>query len=271
MGKLDGKIALITGGGSGIGRATALLFASEGARLAVVDRAEDNARVVAAEITQGGGEAIAIVADVSKAADTERMVAETVGRFGRLDILYNNAGIGFARRTHLLTEEEWDRTIDVDLKGVFLGCKYALPELMKRGGAILSTASVAGIEGFRQMAAYCAAKAGVILLTKSLAMDYAEHGIRVNCICPGSIETPLYESGFDNLTPEKRARAHQMFAAMHLLGRAGSPEEIARAALFLCSQDASFITGQAVVVDGGYSTGHRMGFGPINPTVRRPN
>ena len=153
MGKLDGKIALITGSGSGIGRATALVFAAEGAKVAVVDRAGDNARAVAAEIAKGGGEAVAIVADVSKGADTERMVAETVGRFGRLDILYNNAGIGFARRTHLLTEEEWDRTIDVDLKGVFLGCKYALPELMKRGGAILSTASVAGIEGFRQMAA----------------------------------------------------------------------------------------------------------------------
>jgi len=258
MGKLDGKIALITGAGSGIGRATALMFAGEGAKVAVVDRAEDHALAVAAEIGQSGGEAVAVRADVSKAADTERMVVETIGRFGRLDILYNNAGIGFARRTHLLTEEEWDRTIDVDLKGVFLGCKYALPELMKRGGVILSTASVAGIEGFRQMAAYCAAKAGVIMLTKSLAMDYAEHGIRVNCICPGSIETPLYESGFDNLTPEKRARAHQMFAAMHLVGRAGEPQEIARVAMFLCSQDASFITGQAVVVDGGYTTGHRM-------------
>ena len=129
---------------------------------------------------------------------------------------------------------------------------------MKRGGAILSTASVAGIEGFRRMAAYCAAKAGVILLTKSLAMDYAEYGIRVNCICPGSIETPLYDTGYDNLTPEKSTRAHQTFTAMHLLGRVGEPQEIARMALFLCSQDASFITGQAVVVDGGYSTGHRM-------------
>jgi NAD(P)-dependent dehydrogenase (short-subunit alcohol dehydrogenase family) len=258
MGKLEGKIALITGGGSGIGRASALMFAAEGAKVSVIDRAEDNARAVAAEIVKGGGEAIAIRADVSKAADTERMVAETAGHFGNLDILYNNAGIGFARRTHLLTEEEWDRTIDVDLKGVFLGCKYALPELMKHGGVILSTASIAGLEGLRQMAAYCAAKAGVILLTKSLAMDYAEHGIRVNCICPGSIETPLYESGFENLTPEKRARAQQMFAAMHLLGRAGEPDEIARVALFLCSQDASFITGQAVVVDGGYTTGHRM-------------
>jgi NAD(P)-dependent dehydrogenase (short-subunit alcohol dehydrogenase family) len=258
MAKLDGKVALITGSGSGIGRATALLFAAEGAKLAIVDRAEDNARAVAAEITKSGGEAIAIRADVAKAADTEQMVADTIGQFGSLDILYNNAGIGFPRRAHLLTEEEWDRTIDVDLKGVFLGCRYALPELMKRGGAILSTASVAGIEGFRQMAAYCAAKAGVIMLTKSLAMDYAEHGIRVNCICPGSIETPLYESGFDNLTPERRARAHQEFAAMHLLGRTGEPEEIARVALFLCSQDSSFITGQALVVDGGYSTGHRL-------------
>jgi len=191
MGKLEGKIALITGGGSGIGRATALAFAAEGANVAVADRAEANARTAAEEITRRGGEAAAIRADVAKAADAERMVRDTVGRFGRLDILYNNAGIGFARRTHLMTEEEWDRTIDVDLKGVFLGCKYALPELMKHGGVILSTASVAGLEGFRQMAAYCAAKAGVIMLTKSLAMDYAEHGIRVNCICPGSVDTPL--------------------------------------------------------------------------------
>jgi NAD(P)-dependent dehydrogenase (short-subunit alcohol dehydrogenase family) len=258
MGKLDGKIALITGGGSGIGRATALLFAAEGAKLSVADWVEDNARAVAAEIAARGGEAIALRADVSKAADAERMVAETVQRFGRLDILYNNAGIGFARRTHLLSEEEWDRTINIDLKGVFLGCKYALPELMKQGGVILSTASVAGLEGIRQMAAYCAAKAGVIMLTKSLAMDYAEYGIRVNCICPGTVETPLSETGYESLSEERRQRAHRMVAAMHLLGRTGQPEEIASAALFLCSQDASFITGQAIVVDGGYTAGHRM-------------
>jgi NAD(P)-dependent dehydrogenase (short-subunit alcohol dehydrogenase family) len=260
----------ITGAASGMGRETARLFASKGWFVGGYDVNEVGLADLRAEL--GEENCLARRLDVTDRADYREALDEFApAAGGRLDILYNNAGIGFARRTHLLTEEEWDRTIDVDLKGVFLGCKYALPELMKRGGAILSTASVAGIEGFRQMAAYCAAKAGVILLTKSLAMDYAEHGIRVNCICPGSIETPLYESGFDNLTPEKRARAHQMFAAMHLLGRAGSPEEIARAALFLCSQDASFITGQAVVVDGGYSTGHRMGFGPINPTVRKPN
>ncbi len=258
MGKLDRKIALITGGGSGIGRAAALLFAAEGAKLSIVDWAEDNARAVAAEIAARGGDAIALRADVSRAADAERMVTETVRRFGCLDILYNNAGIGVARRTHLLSEEEWDRTIDIDLKGVFLGCKYALPELMKRGGVILSTASVAGLEGIRQMAAYCAAKAGVIMLSKSLAMDYAEYGIRVNCVCPGTIETPLSETAYEELSDERRERARKAVAAMHLLGRTGQPEEIASAALFLCSEDASFITGQAIVVDGGYTAGHRM-------------
>lgn len=258
MGKLDGKMALITGGGSGIGRATAILFASEGAKLSVVDLAEDNARAVAEEIGKSGGQAISLRADVSKAEDAEKMVAETVRHFGRLDILYNNAGIGVARRTHLMSEEEWDRTIDIDLKGVFLGCKYALPELMKHGGAILSTASVAGIEGIRQMAAYCAAKAGVIMLTKSLAMDYAEYGIRVNCVCPGTIVTPLSETAYDKMSEERGERARRMVAAMHLLGRTGQPEEIANAALFLCSQDASFITGQAIVVDGGYTAGHRL-------------
>lgn len=259
MGKLDNKIALITGGGSGIGRATSLLFAREGASVAVVDWIEDHAQAVVGEIQQAGGKAIALKADVSKAADAERMVAGTVKHFGRLDIIYNNAGIGFARPLHKMSEEEWDRVVDVDLKGVFLGCKYAIPELLKTRGVILSTASVAGIEGIRRMGHYCAAKAGVILLTKSMAMDYSEQGIRVNCVCPGVITTPLSETGYDKLTPEKRERARQSAASMHLLQRTGQPEEIARAALFLCSDDASFITGQAVVVDGGWTAGHRMG------------
>jgi len=259
MGKLDKKIALITGGGSGIGRATSLLFAAEGARVVVADWAEDHARAVVAEIAAHGGEAIAIKVDVSQGADAERMVVETVKHFGRLDILYNNAGIGFARPLHMMTEEEWDRVVDVDLKGVFLGCKYALPELMKHGGVILSTASVAGLEGIRRMGHYCAAKAGVILLTKSMAMDYAEYGIRVNCVCPGGISTPLAETGYDKLTPEKLERAKNATAAMHLLNRVGQPEEIARVALFLCSDDASFVTGQAVVADGGWTAGHRFG------------
>jgi NAD(P)-dependent dehydrogenase (short-subunit alcohol dehydrogenase family) len=259
MGKLDNKIALITGGGSGIGRATSILFAREGASVAVADWAEDQAKTVVAEITNNGGKAIAIKVDVSKAADAERMVAQTIQHFGRLDILYNNAGIGFARPLHQMTEEEWDQVVDVDLKGVFLGCKYALPELMKHGGVILSTASIAGIEGIRRMGHYCAAKAGVILLTKSMAMDYAENGIRVNCICPGGIATPLAETGYDKLAPEKLERVKQATAAMHLLNRVGQPEEIAHVALFLCSDEASFVTGQAIVADGGWTAGHRMG------------
>jgi NAD(P)-dependent dehydrogenase (short-subunit alcohol dehydrogenase family) len=259
MGRLDSKIALITGGGSGIGRATSILFAIEGASVAVADWDESRAQAVVAEITKAGGKAIALKTDVSKAADAERMVADTIKHFGRLDIIYNNAGIGFARALHQMSEDEWDRVVDVDLKGVFLGCKYALPELMKHGGVILSTASVAGIEGIRRMGHYCAAKAGVIMLTKSIAMDYAEHGIRVNCICPGVISTPLSETGYDKLTPEKLERAKHMSAAMHLLGRVGQPEEVANVALFLCSDDASFITGQAIIVDGGWTTGHRMG------------
>jgi len=258
MGKLDNKIALITGGGSGIGKATSLLFAKEGAKIAIADWAEDNANAVAAQIARGAGEALPIKADVAKAADAEHMVAETIRRFGRLDILYNNAGIGNAKALHQMTEEEWDRVVDVDLKGVFLGSKYALPELMKRGGVIVSTASVAGIEGVRHMAHYCAAKAGVILLTKSMAMDYAEHGIRVNCICPGTIGTPLFESGYAHLPPDKQQQALRRWERAHLLNRLGQPEEIARTALFLCSDDASFITGQAIVVDGGFTTGHRL-------------
>jgi NAD(P)-dependent dehydrogenase (short-subunit alcohol dehydrogenase family) len=258
MPKLNNKVALITGGGSGIGRATSILFAREGAKVAVVDWVGDNARLVANLITDTGGEALAITADVSKAADAERMVRETVARFGRLDIIYNNAGIGTAAQLHTLSEEEWDRIIDVDLKGVFLGSKYALPELMKHGGVILSTASIAGIEGFARLPHYCAAKAGVVMLTKSMAMDYAEYGIRVNCICPGGVDTPLVRSAMEHLSGEERERTRRISARMHLVNRPAQPEEIAAVALFLCSDDASFITGQAIIADGGWTAGHRV-------------
>ena len=257
MARLDNRIALITGSGSGIGRATARLFAQEGAKVAVVDWVESNARQVAVEIARQGGEAFAIKADVSKAADAERMVSATLRRWGRLDIIYNNAGIGPVNLVHTMPEEEWDRVLDINLKGVFLGCKYALPELMKHGGVVLSTASVSGVEGTNGLPHYCASKAGIVALTKVIAMDYAEFGIRANCICPGGIDTPLNET-YRPQDPEELKEWWRAANSAHLLGREGRPEEIARAALFLCSDEASFITGQAIVVDGGFTTGHRM-------------
>jgi NAD(P)-dependent dehydrogenase (short-subunit alcohol dehydrogenase family) len=264
MAKLDGKVALITGAGSGMGRATAKLFARERAKVAVVDWVEASARAVAAEINDDGGGAIAVVADVSKAADAQRMVNEAIARWARLDIIYNNAGIGPVNLVHTMPEEEWDRVLDINLKGVFLGCKYALPELMKHGGVVLSTASVSGLEGTNGLAHYCASKAGIVALTKVIAMDYAQYGIRANCICPGGINTALNES----YRPPDPEGLKQWWAATnhaHLLGRQGEPEEIARAALFLCCDDSSFITGQAIAVDGGFTVGHRMmmqpGFG----------
>ena len=190
--------------------------------------------------------------------------SETLSRWGRLDIIYNNAGIGPVNLVHTMPEEEWDRVLDINLKGVFLGCKYALPELMKHGGVVLSTASVSGIEGTNGLPHYCASKAGIIALTKVIAMDYAQYGIRANCICPGGINTALNES-YRPKDPEGLKYWWNATNNAHLLGRQGEPEEIARAALFLCSDDSSFITGHAIPVDGGFTVGHRMmmqpGFG----------
>lgn len=259
MGKLDGRIALITGAGSGIGRASAMLFAAEGAKVAVVDVREDRANETAGEIKRRGGDAIALVADVSKARDCERMVADTVSHFGRLDILFNNAGITTTAMLHELPEEQWDRVVDICLKGVYLGCKYALPELMKHGGVVVNTASHAGTEAIALSPHYCAAKAGVINLTKCIAMDYAPYKIRANCICPGGTRTNIIDSYFANLSAEQRASMEESGRRMHLLDRMAEPEEMARVALFLVCDDSSFVTGHALVADGGITAGHRFG------------
>ena len=257
MARLDNRIALITGSGSGIGRATASCLPKKAPRSPWWIGWNPIARQVAVEIAGQGGEGIWNQGRCFKAADAERMVSATLRRWGRLDIIYNNAGIGPVNLVHTMPEEEWDRVLDINLKGVFLGCKYALPELMKHGGVVLSTASVSGVEGTNGLPHYCASKAGIVALTKVIAMDYAEFGIRANCICPGGIDTPLNET-YRPQDPEELKEWWRAANHAHLLGREGTPEEIARAALFRCSDEASFITGQAIVVDGGFTTGHRM-------------
>ena len=254
MGKLDGKIALITGAASGIGRASALAFAHDGASVAVADWDEAGAKQVAQEI---GGKACAIKVDVSKAADVEKMISAAVRHFGRLDILFNNAGVCVPNMVHTMSEEDWDRTISINLKGVFLGCKYGLPELMKKGGVILNTASVAGLEGHCGLPDYCASKHGVIGLTKSIALDYAQYNIRANCLCPGTVATNIMAPTLAKLSPQERER---MLAAVvppvTPMPRTADPSEMARPAVFLCSDDASFVTGHAFCADGGWMGGH---------------
>ena len=253
MGKLDGKVALITGAGSGIGRATALLFAKEGAKVVVADYVPVGGQETVRMIKEAGGEAIFVEADVSKASDVERMVKTAVDAYGRIDILYNNAGITRAAPTAETTEEEWDLVLDINLKGVFLGSKYAIPVMLNQGGGvIINTASIAGISGFRGMSAYCASKAAVILLTKTMALEYGRQNIRVNCICPGVIQTAMTKAWNPDETVQQVPPRGQP------VKRGGQPEEIARAALYLASDDSSFVTGAALVVDGGLTAGVRI-------------
>ncbi len=248
--RLKDKVALITGAGSGMGRATAVLFAREGAKVAVVDINAAGAEDTVRRIASAGGEAIAIRADVSNSEDASSMVAGAVAKFGGLDIIYNNAGIeGEGRFTAEVTEEQFDRVIAINLRGVWLGMKYALPELVKRGGgAVISTASIAGLIGLRGSVAYSAAKAGVIGMTRVVAIEYGRYNIRANCICPGFIHTEMADrvSGGEGFSPEQTRR-------LSVFGRFGEPEEIAQTALFLASDDCKFATGQPFVIDGGWS------------------
>jgi NAD(P)-dependent dehydrogenase (short-subunit alcohol dehydrogenase family) len=248
--RLTNKVALITGGTSGIGEATAVLFAKEGASIAVSGRNQDRGRAVVEQILQAGGKAIFIPTDVRKSEDCRKAVNETEKAFGKIDILFNNAGVFFPHTTLDCSEEEWDLQIDINLKGTFLMSKCVLPGMIQQGyGVIINNSSGWGIVGGDAAVAYCASKGGVVLLTKAMAIDHGRQGIRVNCICPGDVDTPM-------LPEDARLRGlkwadYLAGCANRPLGRVGAADEIAKAALFLASDDSSFMTGAALVVDGG--------------------
>lgn len=250
---LKGKVALVTGGGSGIGKATAIIFAREGAKVMVADLNGEAAEQVKEEIIARGGEAATVQADVSREADARAMVEATVDAFGTLDVAFNNAGIeGLISQTHEYPVRDWQRIIDINLTGVWLGMRYQIPVMRENGGgAIVNTASILGLVAFENTPGYTAAKHGVIGLTKTAALENAKHGIRVNAVCPGFIETPLVmergvQAGRDPEVYEELKRLHPM-------GRLGQSVEIAEAVAWLSSNAASFVTGAALAVDGGYT------------------
>lgn len=251
LGRLDGKVALITGAGSGIGKESALLFSREGASVAVVDVNLEAAKAVASQI---GAKAFAIAADVSLAGDAERMVQQTEAHFGKLHILFNNAGISHADDDNAMTtsEEVWDLTMKINVKGVFLGCKYGIPAIKRAGGgSVINTASFVALMGAATpQLAYTSSKGAVLSMSRELAVIHARENIRVNALCPGPLNTELLQKYLN--TPEKKQRR-----LVHIpMGRFGEASEIAKAALFLASEDASFVTGSEFVVDGGITASY---------------
>ena len=247
---LTGKTALITGGSAGIGRASAILLAGEGARVAITGRNEERGREVVREIDEAGGEASFMVSGVRFADHCQRAVDETLERYGRIDVLFNNAGVYYPKTVPDCSESEWDLTIDTSLKGAFLMSKYTLPSMIERGsGVIIHCSSGWGIQGGEQAAAYCAAKGGLVVMTKAMAIDHGPQGIRVNCICPGDVDTPMLPDD-----AKQRGISWESYlegASDRPMGRIGTAVEIARAVLFLSTDASSFMTGTALVVDGG--------------------
>lgn len=250
MSRLSGKVAIVTGAASGIGEATAKLFGGEGASLVLADWDADRGDQVAEAVRKNGARAVFVKTDVSKPEDVQAMINAAVQNYGRLDVIFNNAGIEgeMNKPTADCTLENWHRVIAINLTGVFLGMKYAIPEMLKvGGGSIINTASIAGIVGFAGIPAYCAAKGGVVQLTKTAAIEYAKQNVRVNVICPGVIATPMVDRAIGGSEEARKA-----FTATEPVGRFGTAEEVANVALFLASDESSFCTGAPFIVDGGF-------------------
>lgn len=251
--RLTDKVAVVTGAASGIGRAGAIEFGKEGAYVVAADIDCAGAEATAKRIGEAGGVATAVECDVADPAAVERLVATTIAAFGRVDVLFNNAAIQISKTIEEMTPEEWTRQMSINVGGIFLCSKYFLPHLRKTGGAIINMSSVNGFFVEPMCAGYCATKGAIIALTKAMAIDHGREGVRVNAICPGYIDAGLAEAYFQAQRDPAAARAAA--GGLHALGRIGRPEEVARVAVFLASADASFMTGSAVVVDGGFGSG----------------
>jgi NAD(P)-dependent dehydrogenase (short-subunit alcohol dehydrogenase family) len=247
----DGKVALVTGGSTGIGKATALAFAQAGARVVIAARRMDEGRQAVGAIREAGGEALFVQTDVAQATEVEALIRTTVATYGRLDYAFNNAGVGGGGLLHEVSEDEWDRLVHINLKGVWLCMKYQIPQMLRQGGgAIVNDSSAAGLTGFVRSPVYAASKHGVIGLSKSAALQYATQGIRINVVCPGLIMTPFIERVFASGPGVK-----EWFESQQPTGSGGRPEEVAQAVVWLCSDAASFVTGVALPVDGGLLAG----------------
>lgn len=248
--KLEGRVAIITGGNSGIGKASSLLFAREGAKVAIAARDAAKGEKVLREIKKEGGDAIFVKTDVSKSKDAKALIERTASTYGRIDVLFNNAALSPVGTVLTTSEKEWRAVIDTNINGTFLCTRFAIPHMQKQGGgSIINTGSINSLMAMKDEAAYDASKGGVLMLTRATALDFAKDNIRANCILPGAIDTPMLRDILGQAANPKQAEAD--LVRKHALARVGTPEEVAKVALFLASEDSSFVTGAAIAVDGG--------------------
>lgn len=251
-GRLEGKVAIVTGASRGIGRAIAVRFAREGARVVAAQRTVDEGNSLVAEIAKAGGEAISVLTDVRDEASVKAMVDASLAAFGTVDILCNNAGVGLIRSVVDTTSDEYDAVMDTNVRGVFLCMRFGIPPMLARGGSVINIASVASYVGFPRDAAYCTSKGAVLMLTRQAALDFAPKDVRVNAICPGFIETPmLVQYCASQPNPDS---AYQEVVGLHPMGRLGTPEDVAGAAVYFASDDSKWVTGASLAVDGGLLT-----------------